>query len=378
MAREQQPNARLRTGRSAATLSRPRAEPRAPTLDPNRSTVRRSSARRTNTRAEPANGRTSITPRNSRVSKPAPAVPKGPPLSQRVLRALITTSERLVSSVQSRTQRVLDMQMPSPSSWVFRTLGALALVCAALGIAHFVKRHLTTAPAFAIDTIDVKGLTRIQRDELLGEAALAPGQNIFAQSPEQLQDKLAQHPWVVTAKVERELPSKLRITVRERDPVALMVAEACAPATKSEDDPGCDEASSLYLVSEDATMFKRLGGADPVDLPVITGLTRPRMASEPELAQRVLKEAIALMRAYRDSGLWQQMPLGEVHLESNDGLAIYVGEDLTYVRLGSAPYDAKLKRLKKVFERLSSENARAEYVYLDNEARPDRVAVKLR
>jgi cell division protein FtsQ len=367
MARDPQPNARLRTGRSTASL------------DPNRSTVRRSAPRR-NTNARPsAPERVSVpvSPRNSRVSKPAPSLPKGPPLSQRAWTGLMASSERVVSAFQARTRQLLDMQVPSPSTWVLRTIGALAIVAAALGIAHFVKRHLTTAPAFAIDDIDVKGLARIQKDELLAVAALAPGQNIFAQSPEQLQGKLSQHPWIVSASVERELPSKLTIAIRERDPVALMVVEACTPS-KAEDDPGCDEASSLYLISEDATMFKRLGGADPVDLPVITGLTRPRMATEPELAQRVLQSSIALMRAYRDSGLWQQLPLGELHLESNDGLALYVGEDLTYVRLGAAPYEAKLKRLKKVFERLSAENARAEYVYLDNEARPDRVAVKLR
>ncbi|HEX5660676.1 MAG TPA: FtsQ-type POTRA domain-containing protein [Polyangiales bacterium] len=364
MARETPSNARLRTGRSAASL------------DPNRSTVRRSSPRR-NARAS-ENERVSVpSPRNSRVSKPAPSMPKGPPLTQRAWASLMATSERVVGGLQARARQLLDMQMPSPSTWVLRTVGLLAIVAAALGVAHFVKRHLTTAPAFAIDNIEVKGLARIQKDELLAAAALAPGQNIFAQSPEQLQGKLAQHPWIVSASVARELPSKIAITVRERDPVALMVVEACAPS-KSEDDPGCDEASSLYLISEDATMFKRLGGADPVDLPVITGLTRPRMATEPELAQRVLETSITLMRAYRDSGLWQQLPLGELHLEANDGLALYVGEDLTYVRLGSAPYDAKLKRLKKVFERLSAENARAEYVYLDNEARPDRVAVKLR
>lgn len=370
MAREPQPNARLRTGRSAASL------------DPNRSTVRRSSPRRNSSArasAPVAAPRPSEAPRNSRVVRPAPPKPKGPPVLERLFAALLGWSERSAGALQERTRRLLDMQVPVPAGWVLRTVGLLAIVLAGLGVAHFVKLHLTTAPAFAISKIELEGSTRIQRDELLSAAGVALGDNIFAVSPEQLQGKLAQHPWILAASVERELPSKLKISVRERDPVALMVVEACASApAKSEDDLGCEEASSLYLVSQDATTFKRLGGTDPVDLPVITGLTRPRMVSEPELAQRVLKGAIALMQAYRDDGMWQQLPLGEVHLEANDGLAIYVGEDLTYVRLGSAPYDAKLKRLKKVFERLSAENARAEYVYLDNEARPDRVAVKLR
>jgi hypothetical protein len=48
------------------------------------------------------------------------------------------------------------------------------------------------------------------------------------------------------------------------------------------------------------------------------------------------------------------------------------------VRLGAKPFDQKLLRMKKVFERLEREHARAEYIYLDNEQRPDRVAVRLR
>jgi cell division protein FtsQ len=366
MARDSEAGARLRTGRSSASL------------DPNRSTVRRSSARR-NGVARPVAPAPDHTPRNSRVARPAPVVPKGPPLSARALSALLATSERLSGAVQAHVRRVLDVQVPSPSTWVLRILGLLAVLAAGFGVAHFVQRHLTTAPAFAIDAIDIKGLARIQRDELLQAAGLATGQNIFAQSPEQVQARLARHPWIVAAQVQRELPSKLSIVVRERDPVALMVVEACltAPA-KNEDEEGCEEASSLYLVSEDATMFKRLGGHDPVDLPVITGLARPRMAADSELAQRVLSTSVSLMRAYRDSGLWQQFPLGEIHLEANDGFSLYVGEDLTYVRLGGAPFEQKLRRMKKVFERLSAEHARAEYVYLDNEQRPDRVAVRLR
>jgi hypothetical protein len=34
--------------------------------------------------------------------------------------------------------------------------------------------------------------------------------------------------------------------------------------------------------------------------------------------------------------------------------------------------------MKKVFARLEQEHASAEYVYLDNEERPDRVTVRLR
>lgn len=410
MARDSDAGARIKPRRASAAL------------DPNRSTMRRVSNRRVGRGSVPP-PRVSLTPRSAHATDDASTprnrrLPRqkraltGPKLTTRVwlwLLALVqggatflstrtvalrtrlggrpavstqvdgaTTASAEEGAAEGATDRAQAAASPHASRLMQVIMVCLA-VAGVWGLARFVQRHLTSAPAFAIDAIDVKGLARVDRVELLAAAGLELGLNVFARSPEDVRARLLRHPWILSAKVERKLPSRFAITVLERAPVALLVVEACSStAAKSEDDPACDEASSLYLVSEDAKLFKRLSGKDPVDLPVITGVARQRFASDPDLQRRILVEAVLLMHAYRNSGLWQQNPLGEIHLEANDGYSLYVGEDLTYVRLGAAPFDQKLLRMKKVFERLSREHARAEYVYLDNEQRPDRVAVKLR
>ncbi|MEY4511650.1 MAG: hypothetical protein RLZZ450_3772 [Pseudomonadota bacterium] len=409
MARDSDAGARVKPRRASAAL------------DPNRSTMRRVSNRRVGRGSVPP-PRVSLTPRSSLVGDDASAprnrrVPRqkraqpGPKLATRVwlwLVALVHGGAQLLSTralaLRARLRGAPALPGAEASASTDEEIRAaegeaaqgpvgarphtsrlmqVITVCLAMagvwGLARFVQRHLTTAPAFAIDAIDVKGLARVDRAELLSAAGLELGLNVFARSPEDVRARLLRHPWILSAKVERKLPSRFAITIQERAPVALLVVEACSTTTaKSDDDPACDEASSLYLVSADAKLFKRLSGKDPVDLPVITGVARQRFASDPDLQRRILVEAVLLMHAYRNSGLWQQNPLGEIHLEANDGYSLYVGEDLTYVRLGAAPFDQKLLRMKKVFERLEREHARAEYVYLDNEQRPDRVAVKLR
>ena len=55
-----------------------------------------------------------------------------------------------------------------------------------------------------------------------------------------------------------------------------------------------------------------------------------------------------------------------------------VGADATHVRLGQRPFRQKLRRLRRVLDRLQKRHDRAAYVYLDNRRRPDRVTVKLR
>lgn len=366
-----------------------RARRASPSLEPSRSSVRRVNAHRkvaTRPSVPPRELRESPSsaPRNRRVARQERKGESGAALFARMAVAVASQSRALAQAAIGRG-RALGSRMRGPSSIALRLLGLCALVGGILVFARFLQDHLKTAPAFAIDTIEITGVTRIERAELLETAGIDIGVNVFERSSEDVRARLLRHPWIVSAQVNRRLPSRFEIVVREREPVALLVVESCglaaleAPSGREQaDDAGCDEPSSLYLVSDEAKMFKRLGGKDPVDLPVITGLTRPRLAREPELSQRVLAEAVGLMHEYQNSGLSGRLSLEEIHLEPNDAFSLYVGDDLTYVRLGVPPYGPKLGRMKQVFDKLESTSARAEYIYLDNEQRPDRVPVRLR
>jgi len=167
--------------------------------------------------------------------------------------------------------------------------------------------------------------------------------------------------------VSRRLPDSFAVTVREHHAVAVIAL------TKTDDDPG-----GLYLIAEDGTVFKRVGEGDPVDLPVVTGVDRGRFIRDLAFRTRVVLEVVALLHDYRGAGLWRREPIGEIHVESNDGLSLYVGDDALHVRLGRGPYRQKLRRLRRVLDRLGEQESRAAYVYLDNVRRPDRVTVRLR
>lgn len=274
--------------------------------------------------------------------------------------------------------RGLAVRLKRPGLILLRVLGACVAVAGLWSVGRLLQHHLTTSSAFAIDTVEVEGLNRMDKAELLEAAGLDVGRNVFEQSPEAVRARLLVHPWLANVTVTRRLPGRFDIKVEEREPVALLLVEACGERDGQSEDPLCDEPSSLYLVSEAGHVFKRLEGEDPVDLPVITGADRKRFGAGPDFQQGVLLDAVALLSAYRSVGLWQRLPIGEIHIEPNDALSIYVGDQLTLVRLGHSPFDQKLRRMKKVFDRLEKERASAEYVYLDNERRPDRVTVRLR
>ncbi len=244
-------------------------------------------------------------------------------------------------------------------------LAAKALLLAAVGAAAFgavrlVERHVRTSPAFATAVLEVHGLSRLERQEVLSQAGLSMGRNVFDVSPEQARKQLQEHPWIESAEITRRLPGTYRIRISERRAVALL----------SMDD--------LYLVAQDGTVFKRLQDGDPFDLPVITGMDARDFGADPELRASVLMNAVSLLDDYSDVGLWRREPIAEIHVEPDLSTSLYVGADGTHVRLGKPPFRAKLRRLRQILDKLQTKKTRAAYVLLDNLRRPDRVTVRLR
>ncbi|MFW5875219.1 MAG: cell division protein FtsQ/DivIB [Myxococcota bacterium] len=238
---------------------------------------------------------------------------------------------------------------------------ALIIAVGAVGVGKLVERHLRTSPAFAARDLTVEGAERLSEDRVLGAAGLARGQNVFEVAPDEARERLEGHPWIADASVDRRLPDTLRVTVREHRPAALMALDGV-----------------VYLVSEEGRAFKRAGAGDPSDLPVITGVDRSRFVSDARWRSKILREVVTVLHDYQGAGLWRREPIGEVHVEPDDGLSLYIGSDATLVRLGRGPYRRTLSKLRRVIDRLEAKDAEAAYVYLDNVRRPDRVTVKLR
>jgi cell division protein FtsQ len=307
--------------------------------------------------------------KRSRRGKTRDARPEGPPRNRRVRpkkggpsepppEPKPSLRERLKGSAE-RARR-LGARLRRPAELVLRAVAVIAVGVGAVALGRLVERHVRTSPAFEVTEIGLEGHVRLAREEILDTAGLAEGRNVFDVAPEEAEERLDAHPWIAEADVRRRLPGTYTVEVRERRAVALLAL------------------GELYLVSEDGAVFKEVEAGDPVDLPVITGVDRERFTRDRGFRTSVLLEAVALLHDYRGAGLWRREPIGELHVERDDGLSLYVGDDATYVRLGHGPFRAKLRRLRTVLDELGERGARALYVYLDNERRPDRVTVRVR
>ncbi len=279
------------------------------------------------------------------------STPSRPPIRDR-LRALGT---RLREASRRALARALG-----PMRVLLRVALAAGLVAASIAIVRFVDRYARTSPEFAIETLAITGNERVPSDELEETMGIAVGDNVFLRSPEEVRASLELHPWIASATVRRRLPRTFEVEVRERTPALMLVLE------------------QPYLVDEDATVFKAFEEGDPVDLPVITGVDPERFQQDRGYRTELLTASIALVSEWETANLSRREPIAEIHVEPDEGLTLFVGEDGTEIRLGRGPYRGKLSRLRRVLDELGRRQSRPLYVYLDNVRRPDRVTVRVR
>src|SRR5690606_20760917 len=131
-------------------------------------------------------GGSSQPPRNVRVARPKAAAARGPGLRARMRSA----GASLVG---------LGRRLKRPGSIALKILLGCAALCAALALGRVLQQHLTTSKAFAIDKIEVTGLSRIERPELLAAAGIDLGRNVFERNPAEVKARLLKHPWIAEA-----------------------------------------------------------------------------------------------------------------------------------------------------------------------------------
>ncbi len=239
-------------------------------------------------------------------------------------------------------------------------LGAVLVLGLSVTVAWGARRHVLTSPRFAIDEVIVQGAHQRTAELLEEEAGVVKGSNVFALDLERARGKLLLDPWVETATLARHLPGKIFIQVTEREAAAIVAVP------------------EPYLASRDGRLFKRLEVGDPVDLPVVTGLSSEQMAQDREGTQRLVERAIDLATEYDHRALAARAPLQELHLSNGGEITLVVGKDGVSVALGLPPFRKKLDEAARIFTEMDHRGAHPSVVMLDDEARPDRVVVRTR
>lgn len=250
---------------------------------------------------------------------------------------------------------------PSPVLAALRTtLGVVLVVSAAVGVAWAARRHVMTSPRFAVTEIDVLGHDRRTAEAIAGESGVTAGVNVFSLDLDRARARILADPWISQVTLARRLPGTILIEVTERKPAALVAL------------------GDTFLATAEGEPFKRLEPEDPVDLPLITGLRADALTEDREGTMRTIRRGIDLAAEYEHGALAHRAPLEEVHVDTDGTFSVLVGRGAMQLVLGAPPFRRKLDQAARVVAELEKRGAKADSIMLDNDARPERVVVRMR
>lgn len=229
----------------------------------------------------------------------------------------------------------------------------VAVACAAFAVPFLGVRaydYVLESDHFQVREILVEGNKYLTLPEVREVMGVEPGMHVLTADLDALAERLQRHPWVSWAKVSRELPDRLLVTLIEHEAAAYLAV------------------GELYLVDRRGAVFASPTARDKdLALPIITGVAPERLATETSRAELApeLAGAINVAELYREMGLADRWPIGELRLDAVRGLTLVLSGRGTEAVLGRAPFRGKLFRLEWVLESLRQQGKTAEYVILD-------------
>lgn len=100
--------------------------------------------------------------------------------------------------------------------WIAIAIVAIALTSTAAGAPMMLRRW----DAFAVDRVEVRGTRYLAAYDALVQSGITRKSNVFDDF-EPWRAKLLKHPMILEATIERHLPSTIRLSITETEPVAL-------------------------------------------------------------------------------------------------------------------------------------------------------------
>lgn len=236
-------------------------------------------------------------------------------------------------------------------------LGAATLTSLVF-LGYMVYQYFQRVPVLNVGEIRIMGCLNATESELLSLAKIDFKDSLVNMNLQEVSSRLARHPWVENARVQRDWSRKaLIIEVKERVPRALILFE------------------DLYLVDQQGEVFKKADPKERMDFPVITGLTQKEMTQKDPQALQLFRQSLDLLEHLQQRKVFNAKRVSEVHLSRQNGITLFTVDGAVPIRLGTDGFPEKLDRLERILPDLAPKSKEIEYVDLNY---PTKAVVKMR
>ena len=191
--------------------------------------------------------------------------------------------------------------------------------------------YLLTSPYMKLAHVEVRGVDKGIRNELLQMCGLTSEQGLLSLKLEALKKRVEKHPWVRTATVERRFPDTLIVEVQKEEPVMLVLMD------------------QFFFMNRQGRLFKPVSRDEEMDFPILTGLSK----TDPDQKEKLDQTAhiLNVLKAQKDR--WSLQNLSEIHLNMNGDISLYFNHIRAAIRISRHHPARNLEELKQVAKHLS-------------------------
>ncbi len=176
--------------------------------------------------------------------------------------------------------------------------------------------------------VSVSGTNYIEQDEILDLIALPEGILFEDINLGEIQQRVERHPYVRTASVNRDFPSAVRVTVRERRPSALLVS------------------SRMAIIDEENIVMPVRRGEVLRNLTIVSGSFRIPQPGD-TLRHASVNRALQIIRATKETDEVVHHLFSEIRILDDGDLVAYTADNGVPVLIGENVNAQKLVGFKE-------------------------------
>lgn len=206
-----------------------------------------------------------------------------------------------------------------------------------------VYHYLVTSPYLRLEQVEVKGVHKELKAQLLKDADFGPGTSLLSLNLHALKHRLEQNAWIRSVELERQFPHTLLIRAEKQEPRAILLH------------------GGMYYLNRYGEPFKKVGPSEDTDFPLVTGLRGKgtRVNGELKEVARVLEEL------RRESAPWSLFDLAEIHIEDKDHFTLYFEHMDAGIRVSGKSLAKEVQELRRIVAHLARSGRMGEVCGID-------------
>ncbi len=199
-----------------------------------------------------------------------------------------------------------------------------------------------------VKQVAVEGISIISKEEIVRSMKLPPQVSMYDLDLMVLQKNILANSFVKEAIIQRDPPALLRVSVKERKPSAIIVA------------------NELYCIDDEGMVLPYVASAETYDIPVITGVDSvEHIRVGRKLLNRDVQEALEIIYAAREINAELFHNISEISLKRGRGMILYSFESGIPIIFGKGDVVKKLVKLDAFWQKFLSSSDTKEIQYID-------------